>query len=56
VNFILDATVTMSWLLANAKIADRRYAASVLDSLADTDIAAGVPVTWGLEIANFVAR
>lgn len=55
-NFVLDASVTMSWLLADAKPTDKRYAASVLASLAETDTAAGVPVTWGLEIANVVAR
>lgn len=55
-NFVLDASVTMSWLLADAKPADQRYAASVLAGLAENDIAAGVPVTWGLEIANVVAR
>ena len=55
-NFVLDASVTMSWLLGDAKPTDRRYASSVLDSLAETDIAAGVPVTWGLEIANVIAR
>ena len=55
-NFVLDASVTMSWLLADAKSADGRYAASVLESLAEPDIAAGVPVTWGLEVANVIAR
>jgi predicted nucleic acid-binding protein len=56
VNFVLDASVTMSWLLTDAKPTDKRYAASVLDGLAENDTAAGVPVTWGLEIANVVAR
>ena len=46
----------MSWLLADAKPTDKRYAASVLASLAENDTTAGVPVTWGLEIANVVAR
>jgi predicted nucleic acid-binding protein len=46
----------MTWLLADAKATDQRYAASVLASLAENDAAAGVPVTWGLEIANVVAR
>ena len=55
-NFVLDASVTMAWLLADAKPTDKRYAASVLASLAENDIAAGVPVTWGLEIANVVSR
>jgi predicted nucleic acid-binding protein len=56
VNFVLDASVTMSWLLADGKSTDQRYAASVLTSLAESGIAAGVPVTWALEIANVVAR
>jgi predicted nucleic acid-binding protein len=56
VNFVLDASVAMSWLLADAKPTDKRYADSVLTSLAEDDVAAGVPVTWGLEIANVVAR
>ncbi len=55
-NFVLDASVTMSWLLADANSTDKRYAASVLASLAESDTAAGVPVTWGLEIANVIAR
>ena len=55
-NFVLDASVTMSWLLADAKSTDRRYAASVLDSIAQPDIAAVVPVTWGLEVGNVIAR
>lgn len=46
----------MSWLLADGKSTDQRYAASVLTSLAESGIAAGVPVTWALEIANVVAR
>ena len=46
----------MTWLLTDAKPADQRYAGSVLASLAENDIAAAVPVTWGLEVANVVAR
>jgi predicted nucleic acid-binding protein len=56
VNFVLDASVTMSWLLADARSSDRRYAESVLESLANPDVAAAVPVTWGLEVANVIAR
>jgi predicted nucleic acid-binding protein len=56
VNFVLDASVTMTWLLADSKLADQRYAGSVLASLAENDIAAAVPITWGLEVANVVAR
>jgi predicted nucleic acid-binding protein len=56
VNFVLDASVTMSWLLADAKPIDNRYAGSVLASLAGNDTTAGVPVIWSLEVANVVAR
>jgi predicted nucleic acid-binding protein len=56
VNFVLDASVTMSWLLADAKSTDRRYAESVLESFAKPDVVAAVPVTWGLEVANVIAR
>jgi predicted nucleic acid-binding protein len=54
--FVLDASVTMSWLLGDAKPADRTYAETVLDSLVDPDCSARVPMTWALEISNVVAR
>lgn len=55
-NFVLDASVTMAWLLGDAKPADRNYAQSVLNALKNPDIRAGVPVTWALEVANVLAR
>lgn len=54
--FVLDASVTMSWLLGDARPADRAYADAVLEALREPDAQARVPATWGLEIANVVAR
>lgn len=54
--FVLDASVTMSWLLGDAKPADHRYAETVLDALSNPDCTARVPMTWALEISNVVAR
>ena len=55
-DFVLDASLTMSWLLGDAKIADRAYAATVLDALRDPGVRARVPITWGLEVSNVLAR
>lgn len=55
-SFVLDASVTMSWLLGDAKPADRAYAQTVLDALRNPDCTAHVPMTWALEISNVVAR
>ena len=48
--FVLDNSVAMRWLLASNKPSDRRYADSVLKSLADAE--AVVPNLWHLEAAN----
>ena len=53
---VLDVSVALSWLLADGKPADRAYVDGVLDALRSPDLRALVPVTWGLEIANVVAR
>ena len=55
-NFVLDASVTMAWLLGDSKPADRAYAQGALESLKDADRHAEVPVTWGLEVSNVIAR
>ena len=55
-NFVLDASVTMAWLLGDAKPADRNYAHSVLNALKNPGTRAEVPVTWALEVANVIAR
>jgi predicted nucleic acid-binding protein len=56
VKFVLDASVALSWLLGDAKAADRKLAQSVLDALKHPAALAVVPVTWGLEVANVLAR
>jgi len=56
VRFVLDASVALSWLLRDASSRDAPYAFAVLKGLRAAGTAAEVPVTWGLEIANVVAR
>lgn len=53
-NFILDNSVTMRWLLRDGSPDNQRYAEQVLSSL-ETGVA-GVPSLWWLELANVVAR
>lgn len=54
--FVLDASVALSWLLRDASARDEPYAFSVLKGLRTAGAAAEVPATWGLEIANVIAR
>jgi predicted nucleic acid-binding protein len=56
VNFVLDASVTMSWLLKDAAAREGAYPFAVLNSLGVAGATAVVPVTWGLEVANVIAR
>jgi len=56
VTFVLDASVTLTWLLADAKEANRKYAGAVLDALKRPGTVAAVPVTWALEVGNVLAR
>jgi predicted nucleic acid-binding protein len=53
---VLDASITLTWLLGDATPADRTYAGTVLDALREPAAIANVPVTWGLEVANVLAR
>ncbi len=55
-NFVLDASVTMAWLLGDAKLSDRLYAQKVLNALKDLETQAAVPTIWALEVANVIAR
>lgn len=55
-SFVLDASVTMSWLLGDARPADRAYAEAVLDALGNPGSTARVPMTWALEVSNVLAR
>lgn len=54
--FVLDASVTLSWLLHDTSSRDVPYALAVLNALRTPGASAEVPVTWGLEIANVIAR
>ena len=53
-SFVLDTSVTMRWFFGDGKPSELTYAAKVLDALKTDD--AIVPVTWGLEVANVIAR
>ncbi len=53
--FVLDASVTASWLLEDAG-AGQAYAGAVFDVLAEPGALAHVPTTWALEIANVIAK
>ena len=55
-NLVLDASVTLSWLLADASGKDEAYALGALKALREPDTHGLVPVTWGLEVANVIAR
>ncbi len=53
-SFVLDNSVTMRWFFGDGKPAERTFAAKVLAALrTETAI---VPATWGLEVANVIAR
>jgi predicted nucleic acid-binding protein len=56
VTFVLDASVALSWLLLDADAREAAYAFAILKALRAGGVAASVPATWGLEIANVVAR
>ncbi|MCC7461880.1 MAG: type II toxin-antitoxin system VapC family toxin [Gammaproteobacteria bacterium] len=54
--FVLDASVSLTWLLDDASPRHRSQAFSVLNRLRAEAGVAHVPVTWSLEIANVIAR
>jgi predicted nucleic acid-binding protein len=56
VTLVLDASVTLTWLLGDAKPSDHAYAGAVLATMARPGMTATVPVTWGLEVSNVLAR
>jgi predicted nucleic acid-binding protein len=55
VSFVLDASVALSWLLEDAG-PRQAYAVGVFDALKHPSAAAHVPATWGLELANVIAK
>jgi len=54
VNFVLDNSVTMRWFFGDGKPRELAYAGNVLDEMKKAS--AIVPVIWGLEVANVIAR
>jgi predicted nucleic acid-binding protein len=56
VNFVLDASVTMCWILRDGKTVERAYALEVLNLMKLSETSAVVPVTWGLEVANVIGK
>ena len=53
-SFVLDNSVTMRWFFGDGKLQELAYAGKVLDAMKKTS--ALVPVTWGLEVANVIAK
>ncbi|OIQ87538.1 tRNA(fMet)-specific endonuclease VapC [mine drainage metagenome] len=53
-SFVLDNSVTMRWFFGDGKSQELTYASKVLDAMKQDS--AFVPVTWGLEVANVIAR
>jgi predicted nucleic acid-binding protein len=54
VTFVLDNSVTMRWFFGDGEPQEIAYAGKVLDAMKTAR--AIVPVTWGLEVANVIAR
>ena len=53
-SFVLDNSVTMRWFFGDGKPQQLAYAGKVLDAMKNAS--AGVPATWGLEVADVIAR
>lgn len=53
-SFVLDNSVTMRWLFGDGKPQELAYAGRVLDAMQDVKVL--VPMTWGLEVANVIAK
>lgn len=53
-SFVLDNSVTMRWFFGDGKPQELVYAGKVLDAMKKGS--AQVPATWGLEVANVIAR
>lgn len=53
-SFVLDNSVTMRWFFGDGKPRELAYAGKVLDGMKQDS--ALVPMTWGLEVANVIAR
>ena len=51
---VLDNSVTMRWFFGDGKPSELAYADKVLDAMKTAS--ALVPTTWGLEVANVIAK
>jgi predicted nucleic acid-binding protein len=56
VTFVLDASITLTWLLQDGVDADRDQAMACLEMLRQPTACACVPGIWHLEVANVLAR
>ncbi|MFY9268433.1 MAG: type II toxin-antitoxin system VapC family toxin [Candidatus Manganitrophaceae bacterium] len=52
--FVVDNSVSMRWFFGDGKPQELAFAREVLDAMGDGS--ALVPVTWGLEVSNVIAR
>ncbi|MHB8406466.1 MAG: type II toxin-antitoxin system VapC family toxin [Gammaproteobacteria bacterium] len=52
--FVLDTSVTMRWFFGDGKPSELAYAREVLEAMKSA--AALVPITWGLEVSNVIAK
>lgn len=53
-NFVLDNSVAMRWFFGDGRSHELAYAQDVLEAMKEA--VALVPVTWGLEVSNVIAR
>ena len=53
-SFVLVYSVTMRWFFGDGKPQELAYAGKILDAMKHAS--ALVPVTWGLEVANVLAK
>lgn len=53
-NFVLDNSVAMRWFFGDGRPHELAYAQDVLEAMKAA--VALVPVTWGLEVSNVIAR
>ena len=53
-NFVLDNSVAMRWFFGDGRPHELAYAQDVLEAMKEA--VALVPVTWGLEVSNVIAR
>jgi predicted nucleic acid-binding protein len=56
VNFVLDGSVTMRWILLDGKTGERAYAPEALNLMKQSETSAVVPVTWGFEVATVIGK